>query len=61
LPPSGKRVEMRVADWYRTDRDGKIIDNWVMIDLLHICHQMGLDVLDDLRYIVDPSLNRWPG
>jgi predicted ester cyclase len=61
LPPSGRRVEMRVADWYRTDRDGKIIDNWVMIDVLHMLHQMGLDVLDDLRYIVDPSLNRWPG
>ena len=61
LPPSGKRVEMRVADWYRTDRNGKIIDNWVMIDILHILHQTGLDVLDDLRYIVDTSLKRWPG
>ena len=61
LPPSGRRVEMRVADWYRTDRDGKIIDNWVMIDVLHILQQAGLDVLDDLRYIVDPSLKRWPG
>ena len=61
LPPSGKRVEMRVADWYRTDRDGKIIDNWVMIDVLHILQQTGLDVLDDLRYIVDPGLKRWPG
>ncbi len=60
LAPSGKRVEMRVADWYRTDRDGKIIDNWVMMDLLHICQQAGLDVLDDLRYIADPSLQRWP-
>ena len=60
LPPTGKRVEMRVADWYRTDRDGKIIDNWVLIDLLHILQQTGLDVLDDLRYIVDPALNRWP-
>lgn len=61
MAPSGKRVEMRVADWYRTDRDGKIIDNWVMMDLLHILQQCGLDVLDDLRYIADPSLKRWPG
>ncbi len=61
LAPSGRRVDMRVADWYRTDSDNKIIDNWVMIDVLHICHQMGLDVLDDLRYIVNPSLKRWPG
>ena len=61
LAPSGRRVEMRVADWYRTDRAGKIIDNWVMIDLLHILHQIGLDVLDDLRYIADPARQRWPG
>jgi len=61
LAPSGRRVEMRVADWYRTDRDGKIIDNWVMIDVLHILQQAGLDVLDDLRYFTDASLKRWPG
>ena len=60
LPPTGRRVEMRVADWYRTDSDGKIIDNWVMIDVLHILHQMGLDVLDDLRYVVNPALKRGP-
>ena len=60
MAPSGKRVEMRVADWYRTDRDGKIIDNWVMIDVLHILQQAGLDVLDDLRYAADTSLKRWP-
>ena len=61
LAPSGKRVEMRVADWYRTDRAGKIIDNWVMIDVLHILQQAGLDVLDDLRYAANPGLKRWPG
>ena len=60
VPPSGRKVEMRVADWYRVDADNKIIDNWVMMDLLHILHQSGLDVLDDLRYMVDPALPRWP-
>lgn len=60
LPPTGKHVTMRVADWYRTDADDKIIDNWVMIDVLDIVMQMGLDVLDDLRYFVDPTLPRWP-
>lgn len=60
LAPSGRRVAMRVADWYHTDEAGKIIDNWVMIDLLHILDQIGLDVLDDLRYIVRPDLARWP-
>nr|WP_246321988.1 ester cyclase [Nocardioides panzhihuensis] len=59
LPPTGRQVEMRVADWYRLDDDHKIIDNWVMIDILHILQQMGYDVLDDLTYISDPAKPRW--
>lgn len=59
LAPSGKHVEMRVADWYRTDRDNNIIDNWVMIDLLNILHQMGLDVLDDR--VTSPTLRSSAG
>lgn len=60
VPPSGREVTMRVADWYRADEDGKLIDNWVMIDLLDILAQFGFDVLDDMRYFVDPTLPRWP-
>jgi hypothetical protein len=59
LPPTGRRIEMRVADWYRTDEDDKLIDNWVLIDVLHMLVQMGYDVLDDLTYIVDPRKPRW--
>ncbi|MER5495411.1 hypothetical protein, partial [Streptomyces sp. NPDC002490] len=59
-PPTGRHITMRVADWYRTDHNNKIIDNWVMIDIPHILHQMGLDLLDDLRYFTDPTLPRWP-
>jgi predicted ester cyclase len=59
MPPTGRRIEMRVADWYRIDGDGKLIDNWVMIDVLHMLAQMGYDVLDDLTYIVDPRKPRW--
>ena len=60
LPPSGRAVEMRVADWYRTDENDRIIDNWVMIDIPHLCDQMGLDLFDDLRFIADPGTPRWP-
>ena len=60
LAPSGKPVEMRVADWYRTDDDDRIIDNWVMIDIPHILDQIGLDIFDDLRFIAAPSTPRWP-
>ena len=52
---------MRVADWYRLDRADKIIDNWVMIDVPHILAQMGLDILDDLRFFAAPSLSRLGG
>ena len=61
LPPSGRKVEMRVADWYRLDRADKIIDNWVMIDVPHVLAQMGLDILDDLRFFAAPSLSRLGG
>lgn len=55
LPPTGRRVEMRVADWYRLDRDGKICDNWVMMDIPHIVQQMGMDLFHDLEFRVDPA------
>jgi len=60
LPPTGRRISMRVADWYRIDADEKIIDNWVMIDVPHILDQMGLDIFEDLQFFVDPSRSRLP-
>ena len=58
LPPTGKAVDMRVADWYRADQDGKLAENWVMIDILHIAYQFGLDLLAEMEYIVDPHKRR---
>lgn len=60
LGPSGRRVEMRVADWYRLSEDDYLIENWVMIDIPHILYQMGLDILEEMRYFADPTLRRWP-
>ncbi len=60
LPPTGRKVEMRVADWYRLDNDGKIVDNWVMMDVPHIVSQMGLDIFHDLHFAVDRGRDRWP-
>ena len=53
LAPTGRTVDMRVADWYRTDRHHLLVDNWVMIDIPHVLLQLGQDVLDDMRYLVD--------
>lgn len=58
LPPTGVSLEMRVADWYRLDPGDKIIDNWVMIDLPHILHQMGLDIFDDVQFFADRAIPR---
>jgi len=60
LPPTGRRIEMRVADWYRLDAERRIVDNWVMMDVPHIVHQMGLDIFHDLQFVTDPARERWP-
>jgi hypothetical protein len=60
LPPTGRKVEMRVADWYRLDADNKIVDNWVMMDIPHIVLQMGLDIFHDLKFRVERATPRWP-
>ncbi len=58
LPPTGRKIELRVADWYRLDEDGKIYDNWVMMDIPHIVQQMGMDLFHDLEFLVDRSKQR---
>ena len=58
LPPTGRKIELRVADWYRLDADGKIYDNWVAMDIPHIVKQMGMDLFHDLEYRVDRSRPR---
>lgn len=50
MPPTGKHIEMRVMDFYRLS-GGKIVENWVPIDILHILKQMGVDVLARLKHI----------
>ncbi|MGB7371921.1 hypothetical protein [Erythrobacter sp.] len=60
LPPTGREIRMRVADWYRLDRFDRIADNWVMIDIPHILDQMGMDVLAEIPFTTDPTLPRLP-
>jgi len=40
---SNQNVTMRVMDFYHHDQ-GKIRENWVPIDLIHILNQIGIDV-----------------
>ena len=48
MPPTGKPVWMRVMDFYRHDQ-GRIRENWVPIDMLHLFMQMGVDLLARMK------------
>jgi predicted ester cyclase len=50
MPKSSERLEFRVIDIYRRQGD-KLIENWIFIDLLHVMHQQGLDVLGRMKGI----------
>ena len=42
IKPTGKRVEIRYMDFWRV-KDGRIADNWVMVDFPHVMRQLGVD------------------
>lgn len=45
IAATGKRVEIRYMDFWKV-RDGKIVDNWVMVDFPHAMRQLGVDVFN---------------
>ena len=48
IAPAGKKVEMRSLDFWRLE-EGRIRENWVLVDLLHLYDQIGVDVLARMR------------
>ena len=42
IEPTGKRVEIRYMDFWKVV-DGKIVDNWVMVDFPAVMQQLGVD------------------
>ena len=48
IPPVGKRIEMRSLDFWRIE-NGLIRENWVLVDLLHMYDQIGVDVFARMR------------
>ncbi len=48
IAPAGKRVHMRSLDFWRLEK-GKIRENWVLVDLLDMYDQIGVDVFARLR------------
>ncbi|CUJ95738.1 putative ester cyclase [Ruegeria denitrificans] len=48
IAPSGKKITMRSLDFWRLE-DGRIRENWVLVDLLDAYRQLGVDVFARLR------------
>lgn len=48
IAPTGKKIEMRSLDFWRLET-GLIRENWVLVDLMHMYDQIGVDVLARMR------------
>lgn len=49
IPPVNKQLTMRSLDFWRVDEGAMIRENWVLVDMLHVYHQLGVDVLARMR------------
>lgn len=48
IAPAGQKITMRSLDFWRCE-NGMIRENWVLVDLLDVYHQIGVDVFARLR------------
>lgn len=48
IPPTGKAVKIRYMDIWRSEGD-KLVENWVLIDLIDFMQQIGIDPLEIIR------------
>lgn len=48
IAPAGKKITMRSLDFWRLE-NGKIRENWVLVDILDAYRQLGVDVFARLR------------
>ena len=50
LPPTNRELTMRSLDFWRCEH-GLIRENWVLVDLLHVYEQFGVDVFERMREV----------
>lgn len=50
IAPTGQPITMRSLDFWRCE-NGLIRENWVLVDLLHVYDQIGVDVFSRMREI----------
>lgn len=48
IAPANQHITMRSLDFWRCE-NGLIRENWVLVDLLHVYHQIGVDVFSRMR------------
>lgn len=48
IAPVGREITMRSLDFWRCEKD-LIRENWVLVDLLHVYDQLGVDVFERMR------------
>jgi predicted ester cyclase len=49
MPPTGRRIRMRVMDFYRCD-ETTLCENWIPMDIPHMLLQMGVDIFGRMRH-----------
>ena len=57
IPATGKLMTMRDFDWWKREGD-YLIENWVPIDMIDLCRQMGVDLMDRLRSQIEERKRR---
>jgi hypothetical protein len=48
IAPSNQGITMRSLDFWRCEI-GMIREDWVLVDLLHVYHQLGVDVFKRMK------------
>ena len=48
IPATGKKLTLRVMDFYRC-ADNKIMENWVLLDYLDLFNQMGVNLIENSK------------
>ena len=49
IAPVNKEIFLRSLDFWRLGEDGLIRENWVLVDILDMYDQVGIDVFQRLR------------
>ena len=52
IPATGKLITLRDFDWWKRESEF-IIENWVPIDMIDLCRQLGVDLMERLRQQIE--------